>query len=68
MKNWKAIKARERKAARKRMAFEEELIHKVPVDYEEREPLRQRPLDIEMARAREDVEDMFREMGFEEDI
>jgi hypothetical protein len=71
IKNWKAIKARERKAARRR-SYDEDLLHKVPVDYEDRgdrmRPPVQRSLDVELARAREDVEEMFREMGFEEDL
>jgi hypothetical protein len=71
IKNWKAIKARERKAARRRN-YDEDLLHKVPIDYEDRSdrirPDVQRSLDVELARAREDVEEMFREMGFEEDL
>jgi hypothetical protein len=71
IKNWKAIRASDRRAAQKRMTeYVDELIHKVPSDYEDREE-RPRPpprSDLDFGEARDDVEEMFREMGFEEEV
>ena len=73
IKNWKVLKSREQRAVRRqRSEFDDALLHRVPVDYEDRvdrvRPAPRRTLDLEISRAREDVEEMFREMGFEDEI
>jgi len=73
IKNWKFLRSREQRAVRRqRSEFDDALLHRVPVDYEDRvdrvRPAPQRSLDLEISRAREDVEEMFREMGFEDEI
>jgi hypothetical protein len=73
IKNWKVLKSREQRAARRhRSEFDDGLLHRVPLDYEDRgdrvRPAPRRSLDLEISRAREDVEEMFREMGFEDEF
>jgi hypothetical protein len=69
IKNWKILQNGRRGDGSQLPELVDELV-RARADYDDRmESVRApRSLDLEFAEAREDVEEMFREMGFEEDV
>src|SRR5262249_762389 len=71
IKNWKMLHSADERRRPPRRPTDFDILHKVPTEFDERGEERARggarPIDLELAEAREDVEAMFREMGFEDD-